>query len=108
MIGRQTGSLLLLTVLSAGLIGCDNPDVSSKDPTHITRQTLLVETCSGCHSDTNKHVPQLTELSRSTVAKRLIDYKISNVGNTVMHRVAAGLTDSDIQLISDYFGDSMP
>lgn len=66
---------------------------------------LLAATCSGCHSDTSSGINTLNGYSVGALRQSMLSYKSDTSGSTVMHRLARGYSDADIELISSYLGE---
>lgn len=66
----------------------------------------LAAACSGCHSDGNGAIANLTLYSETQMQETLARYKNEAGGTTVMHRLARGYSDEDIALVSAYLTGS--
>ena len=74
----------------------------------LSSEAVLVLSCSGCHSQTNGAIASLATYSEDAMRETLLRYKAEADGTTVMHRLARGYTDIEIELISKQLGHSEP
>jgi len=102
--------LIVLPLSLLGLAACGQT-AESTDPTTpnvqldlISRGSLIVATCSGCHSDRPGAIASLTAYSEAMLIETMIRYQSEMDGTTVMHRIARGYSDDDIAAISAYLG----
>jgi cytochrome c553 len=66
----------------------------------------LAATCAGCHNITGNALagmPPLTGQSKEALLRTLKDYKDGKRPATVMHQLAKGYTDGQLELIAAYF-----
>jgi len=66
----------------------------------------LAATCAGCHNITGKALPGMPPLagqSKDALLKTLKDYKDGKQPATVMHQLAKGYTEGQLELIAAYF-----
>jgi sulfide dehydrogenase cytochrome subunit len=66
----------------------------------------LAATCSGCHNITGHAVtgmPPLAGQAKEALLRALKDYKDGKRPATVMHQLAKGYTDEQLELIAAYF-----
>ncbi|HEY5293074.1 MAG TPA: c-type cytochrome [Burkholderiales bacterium] len=66
----------------------------------------LAATCSGCHNITGNALagmPPLTGQPKEALLRTLKDYKEGKRPATVMHQLAKGYTDGQLELIAAYF-----
>ena len=70
----------------------------------ISNVALLAATCSGCHS-ADSVVGDLNNLTEQHIYNALTSYNEDD-GTTVMHRLMKGYQTQDIQLISEYLGQT--
>ena len=68
------------------------------------KAALLAAACSGCHSDVSSGIASLQGYSADALQASLSNYKSDPEGTTVMHRLARGYSEADIELISVYLG----
>jgi cytochrome c553 len=88
-------AVLLALPLSAAAQGTD-PNLSRN----------LAATCGGCHNITGNAVtgvPPLTGQSKEVLLRTLKEYKDGKRQATVMHQLAKGYTDEQLDLIAAYF-----
>ncbi|MEL6415308.1 MAG: hypothetical protein AAFQ15_10270, partial [Pseudomonadota bacterium] len=96
------GSLSLLGLAACG--GADAPDQSQTLDAQTGKAALLAAACSGCHSDVSDGIASLQGYSVEALQASLSNYKSDADGTTVMHRLARGYSETDIELISLYLG----
>ena len=66
----------------------------------------LASSCAGCHNITGKSLtgmPGIAGRSKESLASTLKDYKEGKRPGTVMHQLAKGYTNEQIDLIAAYF-----
>ncbi|MFN3211589.1 MAG: c-type cytochrome [Henriciella sp.] len=90
-----------------GLAACGNAENATQDSSldqSTDRAAVLALACSGCHSDRSGAIASLTGYPSDLMRDSLLAYKTDPNGTTVMHRLARGYSDADIELISAYLG----
>lgn len=90
-----------------GLAACGGAETApqSLSPDQSTdRAAVIALACSGCHSDQSGAIASLTDYRSDVMRDSLLNYKTDLDGTTVMHRLARGYSDADIELISAYLG----
>lgn len=95
---------VLLIVLAAGLAGC-GANTASDTPSEtisLDRAAALSATCSGCHAGPGTAIVTLDGLDAETLSFAMRRYKSEADGTTVMHRLARGYSDADIDAVSVY------
>jgi cytochrome c553 len=88
-------SVLLALPLTAAAQGTD-PNLSRN----------LAATCGGCHNITGNAVtgvPQLSGQTKEALLRTLKEYKEGKRQATVMHQLAKGYTDEQLELIAAFF-----
>lgn len=66
----------------------------------------LAATCAGCHNITGSAVsgmPSVAGQSKDALLRKLKDYKTGKQPATVMHQLAKGYTDGQLELIAAYY-----
>lgn len=66
----------------------------------------MAATCSNCHSATGKSqtgMPAIAGLSRENLLKVLKEFKEGKRPATIMHQLAKGYTDEQLDMIAAYF-----
>ncbi len=96
------GSLCLLGLAACG--GAESTDHTQKVSQSTGKAALLAAACSGCHSNVSGGIAFLEDHTADALRESLLFYKTDAEGTTVMHRLARGYTEADIDLISDYLG----
>lgn len=67
------------------------------------RATALAMACSGCHGAQSDAVVSLDDYGADALRETLRRYQTESDGTTVMHRLARGYTDEDVDLLVTYF-----
>lgn len=99
------GSLSLLSLVACGAGGDVEEQLQAGQFESSTSQAAqLVLACSGCHSDQAGAIASLNDYPTELLRESLLTYKTDATGSTVMHRLARGYTEADIELISAYLG----
>ena len=95
-----------LSLIGLAACGGDNSvDQAGLIDQSTGKTALLATTCSGCHSDTSGGIATLDGYSVAALKQSLLSYKSDADGSTVMHRLARGYSNADIELISNYLGE---
>ncbi|HSS46268.1 MAG TPA: cytochrome c [Burkholderiales bacterium] len=66
----------------------------------------LAANCANCHGTDGKSagvMPPLAGLDRSYLVRHMQDFKAGRRPATIMHQLAKGYSDEQIELIADYF-----
>ncbi len=68
----------------------------------------LAATCAGCHGTNGKAVPgagmhSLAGTDKVRIRQQLADYKSGVMPATIMHQIAKGFTDEQLDLITAYY-----
>ena len=103
---RRAG--LIAALIGAMLAGCGSEPraaVNNVEGYAVSEGALLVAACSSCHlsQDGTGGMAGLTGWTAADMRASLLRYKTEPGGTTVMHRLARGYSDSEIDLISEYF-----
>lgn len=83
---------------------------SSSDSSNLTMSDMQIDTgealsasCSGCHSgESDTAMGPLEGRSASALASAMNFYRTDADGTTVMHRIARGYSEADVEAISSY------
>jgi cytochrome c553 len=76
---------------------------------HLARN--LAATCANCHGTNGNargDMKSLAGVSAGKIVSALADYKSGNQPATIMHQIAKGYTDEQIQLVAAYFAAQQP
>ena len=95
-------SLGALAVVACGGSGSERASVSEASDTDVA--SVLVMACTGCHSDQSGAIASLNVYDSDQLRDALLQYKTDVDGTTVMHRLARGYSDAEIDLISAQLG----
>ena len=67
------------------------------------RATALAMACSGCHAAQSDAVVSLDAYGADALRDTLRRYQAETDGTTIMHRLARGYSDEDVDLLATYF-----
>ena len=77
--------------------------VSAQDP---NQARLLASNCANCHGTDGRSqggMPALTGLTKPYIIQQMMDYKSGKSTGTIMHQLAKGYTDAQIEALATYF-----
>lgn len=77
-------------------------------PASLSASAALSSSCSGCHGAIGPALPGFGHLDAEALSARLATYKYDPTGTTVMHRLARGYSDEQIEMISAYLAMGQP
>ncbi len=103
---RRAGALAAL--FGHALAACGNAgggDVVTGDgvlPAITGNAAQLAAACSGCHGGPGAAFASLDGRSADELARLLATYRSQTAGTTVMHRLARGYSDAEIEAVSAY------
>ena len=89
----------------AGLVGAAHAQGPAPDP-NLARN--LAATCANCHG-TNGHAVKgsgmdaLAGMEKAKILQKLADYKSGDKPASIMHQIAKGYTEAQLDLIAGYF-----
>ena len=72
----------------------------------LTPGQTLAATCANCHGTDGKSVGAVTSLAgmpAQTLLQRIAEFKDGTRAATIMHQIAKGYTDEQMQQIAEYF-----
>lgn len=81
-----------------------SPEPPVSETSQLSQAATLAATCSGCHAGPGTGVPNLDQMDAGTLSVRLAFYKAETDGTTVMHRIARGYSQAQLEAISQYLG----
>lgn len=90
-------SLVFIFALGASAL------VSAQDP---NQGRLLASNCANCHGTDGRSqggMPGLAGLSKAYIVKQMQDYKSGKRAATIMHQLAKGYNDVEIEALAAYF-----
>lgn len=93
--------------LGAGLLGLAALGAQAQ----VAQVDVWAAACANCHGTDGKAQGASATLagqSKSTLVKKMLDFKNDRVSATVMHQIAKGYTDEQIQQIAGYFAAQKP
>ena len=82
------------------------PQLSLAQDVHLARN--LAATCANCHG-TNGHAVKgsgmdaLAGMEKAKILQKLADYKSGDKPASIMHQIAKGYTEAQLDLIAGYF-----
>ena len=95
--------LSLTTMLFAACVGEEQAETASFDDSLLQNPGhALASACSGCHAKNGQAISDLSNWSEEAIIASMVNYKNSADGTSVMHRLARGYTDQDIQKIAEF------
>lgn len=77
----------------------------SADAMLIAEGAVLTASCSSCHLSREDAMADISGWSTADLSKALTAYKTDVNGSTVMHRLARGYSDVEIDIIANYIGE---
>ena len=95
-------SLGALAVAACGGSSSERASVFQASDTDAA--SVLVMACTGCHSDQSGAIASLNTYDSDQLRDALLQYKTDVSGATVMHRLARGYSNAEIDLISAHLG----
>tara|TARA_B100000678_G_scaffold75497_1_gene62037 strand:+ start:35974 stop:36312 length:339 start_codon:yes stop_codon:yes gene_type:complete len=100
------GAAVFAAACTAAPAGSQSPQTVSETPPPLpSSASILAASCSGCHSaGSAPATPSLAGRSADEIAAGVMAYKSDQSGTTVMHRIARGYTQAEIETISAYLG----
>jgi cytochrome subunit of sulfide dehydrogenase len=95
----------ILTLLSAMAVASTAlPALAQADAATVARS--LAASCSNCHGTNGNAAPGMVALAgydKVTLVKNMADFKSGARPATIMHQLAKGYTDAQIEAIAAYF-----
>ncbi|MCX7143019.1 MAG: cytochrome C [Proteobacteria bacterium] len=82
------------------------PLIAAAQGTESYRGRNLAASCANCHNTNGSSVagtPSIAGMSREALLAALMDYKAGRRAATVMHQLARGYTDAELESIAAYF-----
>ncbi len=100
------GFFAILSAVGLAACGANSANEAMPPATDLDRSATLAATCSGCHAGPETAMISLDGLSKEVLSDAMHRYKSELDGTTVMHRLARGYTDADIDAVSTYLAAS--
>ncbi len=103
---------LTVVLLAAALIGAGNAAAQTQPPipgdVNALRVRALAATCANCHGTSgtavpNANVPGLAAMPASYISEQMKAFKSGARPATVMHQLAKGYSDAQIEQLAAYF-----
>ena len=103
---RRAGALAALFGLALAACGDAGGTASGADtlPAMTGHAAQLAAACSGCHGGPDAAFASLDTRSADELVELLAAYRSQTAGTTVMHRLARGYTEAEIEAVSAYLG----
>lgn len=98
---------LIATAALFGAAACGTGDDGGANASTETKTIVspdayaLTMSCSGCHGSESRAIVSLDTLDAAEIASALKTYKAETEGGTVMHRIARGYSDDEIDLVAE-------
>lgn len=104
----QSRRLALGLLFGAGLATSTGAIAETVDPQYVYNSALAA-TCASCHgtkgvSVPGAGVPVINDLSAEQIAESMRGYKDGGREGTIMHQLAKGYTDEQIEIIAQVLG----
>jgi len=80
-------------------------EIASSRAAESDSARALSASCSGCHSPGGSAISDLSGWTREALVARMKFYQQDADGTTVMHRLARGYSNDEIDLIASYLSD---
>lgn len=102
------GLIAGVTVSACGEVGAPQSSVSQSvsvsNPVALSTGAQLSAVCSGCHTGETTAFASLSGLTASELQEKFSVYVEDPAGTTVMHRIARGYSEAEIDAIAAYLG----
>jgi cytochrome subunit of sulfide dehydrogenase len=100
--------ILGLVISMAGLVTLSAPALSQTSASNINQQSLAA-TCANCHGTNgngvpNGGMPQINHLTPDAMLTQLKAFKSGARTGTIMHQLAKGYTDEQLETIANLLG----
>lgn len=95
-------------VVAFGLLAVSGAHAQNQEELKLYQRGLAA-TCANCHGTDGQGVvgagmPLINHLSSAEILKKMTDYKSGAVTGTIMHQLAKGYTDEQLQTIASVLG----
>lgn len=80
-------------------------------PDHDTAGRNLAATCANCHGTDGRstsHIKSLAGADKALLLSKLRAFRDGSQSATIMHQIAAGYSDEQLELIAGYFSTRKP
>jgi cytochrome c553 len=77
----------------------------------VNQVRVWAAACANCHGTDGRAVPGMVSLAgvdKNVIAQKMLDYKNNRIPATLMHQIAKGYTDEQINDIAAYFAAQKP
>jgi cytochrome c553 len=102
---RNRSKLALATLALLGVAHAQSPEQSARSARY------LAATCANCHGTTGTAqgaMPSLAGQQKTFIVEQMKAFRDGKRPATIMHQLAKGYTDQQIDLIADYFARQTP
>ena len=102
---------LMLSLVSVLFVACGSEEQSRPATAEMGlvdgQGQALASACSGCHAVGGSAISDLTGWPTENIAMSMTAYKNDAQGTTVMHRLARGYSDDEIQRIAEFLAANL-
>ncbi len=95
---HHRSTMVALLLLAVGTAPAQTPDLRAG--------AYLAANCANCHGTAGRSVnnlPRLAGIPKDTFVAQLRDFRDGKKAATIMHQLAKGYTDEQINLMAEYF-----
>ncbi len=92
--------VLVCLLAACGQTGLDMPSDNDVSDSLASFEPMIAG-CSSCHAPGGQAMTDLDGLSREALVQKLSRYASETTGQTVMHRLARGFEQTDVERIAD-------
>ncbi len=90
-------------VLLAGLLGTLGGPALAQSPEHVRSWAAACAACHGTHGRAEAGNESLAGVQQQDLVKKMLDFKTGRKPATLMHQIAKGYSDEQINAIAAYF-----
>lgn len=110
MTTRMWAAALTLAVASAAA-SAQTPPPAAPAVALPSNAGYLASNCANCHGTTGQAkgaMPSLAGVPKATIIEQFKAFRDGKRAATIMHQLAKGYTDAQIELVADYFSKQTP
>jgi len=100
--------LLLVAALVSGAALAQPASAQGADPNLGRNLAAACANCHGTHGVSQQGMPSLAGQQRSQLAQQMQDFRAGKRPATIMHQIAKGYTDEQIDALAAYFSAQKP
>lgn len=90
-------------LLLAGLMVAGSAMAQAPDPLQVRSWAAACANCHGTHGVAQPGMESLAGANKDEMLKKLLDFKTGRKPATLMHQLAKGYTDEQLQALASYF-----